>query len=294
VGSGQSASEHHQVLTGKREARVGSGTSPAGQHGAGWTALGRLDSTGRASLPVVSEAMSIETRWEAVTVGSDSFDAYCALPASGRGPGLLVLQEIFGVNANMRALAVRFAEVGYVALVPDMFWRVERRFERSDDSGMADAFAVSQRFDPEAARGDLQAAHAHLLGLAGCTGRVGAVGFCLGGTLAFLTATSSRVDGRSPDAVVCYYGSGINDYLGEVDRLESPILLHYGTRDDYITADKVAEVEAALAGRPDVEIHLYDAGHAFSNEDSARFYDPAAAAEAWPRTLEFLSRHLGT
>lgn len=237
--------------------------------------------------------MSIATRWETVTAGSDSFDAYCALPASGSGPGLLVLQEIFGVNANMRALATRFAEAGYVALVPDMFWRLERRFERSDDSGMADAFAVSQRFDLEAARGDLQAAHGHLLGLAECTGRVGAVGFCLGGTLAFVAATSSRVDGRGPDAVVCYYGSGINDHLGEVDRLEAPILLHYGTRDEYITADDVAGVEAALAGRPDVEIDRYDAGHAFSNEDSTRFYDPAAAAEAWPRTLDFLARHLG-
>jgi len=236
--------------------------------------------------------MSVTTRWNTIGAGEESFDAYCALPEIGSGPGLLVFQEIFGVNDNMRTLAGRLAEAGYVALVPDMFWRIERRFERSDDSGMADAFAVSQRFDLTAARGDIQAAHAHLLGLPECTGRVGAIGFCLGGTLAFVAGTSSRVGGRGPDAVVAYYGSGINDLLGEASRLEAPAMLHYGTRDEYIPADRIALVEAALAGRPDVELHRYDAGHAFSNEDSARFYDPTAAAEAWPRTLAFLRRHL--
>lgn len=236
--------------------------------------------------------MPVTSRWESVPVDGDAFDAFCAVPASGSGPGLLVFQEIFGINDNMQSLARRFAEAGYVALVPDMFWRVERRFERSDDSGMAEAFGVAQRFDLAAARGDIQAAHAHLAGLPECSGAVGAVGFCLGGTLAWMAGTSSRVGGAGPGAVVCYYGSGINDLLGEADRLDAPALLHYGTRDEYIPADKVAEVEAALAGRDDVELHRYDAGHAFSNEDSARFYDPAAASEAWPRTLAFLDRHL--
>jgi carboxymethylenebutenolidase len=225
-------------------------------------------------------------------VGSDHFDAYLALPPSGRGPGLLLFQEIFGINDNMRTLAGRLAEAGYVVLVPDMFWRIERRFERSDDSGMADAFAMVQRFDLATAGEDIQAAHAHLLSLPECDGRIGAMGFCLGGALAYVAAVSSRVDGHGPDAVVCYYGSAINDLLGEVDQLQAPALFHYGARDDFIPADRIAEVEAAVVGKPGVEFYRYDAGHAFSNEDSTRFYDPRAAAEAWPRTLDFLRRHL--
>lgn len=236
--------------------------------------------------------MPPSTRYESVPSGSDSFDAYCAVPEGGAGPGIMLFQEIFGVNENMRGLAGRLAEAGYVVLVPDMFWRLERRFERNDESGMADAFAMVEKFDPVAAGADIQATHAHLLGMPECTGKVGAVGFCLGGSLAFAAATSSRVDGRGPDAAVCYYGSAINDMLGLVDRIDVPVMFHYGTRDPYIPREKIEEVRRAVAGRPGVEFHLYDAGHAFSNWDAPSMYDEAAASEAWPRTLDFFARHL--
>ena len=237
--------------------------------------------------------MTVATRYETVAVDGDHFDAFCAVPESGRGPGVIVFQEIFGINDNMRGLAERLAEAGFVALVPDMFWRVERRFERKDESGIPDAFAIMSKFDFGLAEVDIAAAHAHLLGMPECSGRVGAIGFCLGGGLAFLAAASSRVDGRGIDAAVCYYGSAINDMLGRVDAITAPVLYHYGSRDAYIPEEKIAEVEKAVAGRPGVEFHRYDAGHAFSNWDAPSMYDEAAATEAWPRTIDFLSRHLG-
>jgi carboxymethylenebutenolidase len=232
------------------------------------------------------------SRYESVAVGADHFDAYCAVPASGTGPGVLLFQEIFGINDNIRGIADRLALAGYVTLAPDMFWRVERRFERDGEAGMADAAATAGKFDFSTAVDDIVATHAHLLGLAECTGRVGAVGFCLGGALAFAAAVASRVDGRGPDVAVCYYGSRINDMLGDVDRLECPTMFHYGAHDPYIPADKIDAVERAVAGRPDVEFLRYDAGHAFSNWDSPSMYDEAAATTAWARTLDFFARHL--
>jgi carboxymethylenebutenolidase len=237
--------------------------------------------------------MSVSTRYETiVTPDGAGFDAFCAVPASGSGPGVLLLQEVFGINDNMRGLAEKLAGHGYVVLVPDMFWRVEPRFERKDESGLGEAFAMVQQFDFEAGVGDIESTHAHLLAMRECSGKVGAVGFCLGGALAFAAATLSRVDGRGPDAAVCYYGSGINDLLGHVDALECPCLFHYGSNDAYIPAENIAEVEEAVAGRPGVAFHRYDAGHAFSNWDAPSMYDEAAADEAWSRTLAFFDAHL--
>jgi carboxymethylenebutenolidase len=237
--------------------------------------------------------MSVSTRYESVpTPTGESFEAFCAVPDGGSGPGILLFQEVFGINDNMRGLAERLAERGYVVLVPDMFWRIERRFERKDESGMADAFAVMQQFDFATALGDIQSTHAHLLSMPECSGKVGAVGFCLGGALAFAAATTSRVDGRGPDAAVCYYGSAINDLLGHVDALECPCQFHYGSNDPYIATEKIMEVEQAVTGRPGVEFHLYDAGHAFSNWDAPSMYDEAAADAAWSRTLAFFDTHL--
>lgn len=236
--------------------------------------------------------MTVGSRYESIPVGDDHFDAYCAVPSGGSGPGVLMFQEIFGINDNMRTLAGRLADAGYVVLVPDMFWRIERRFERNDEAGMADAFAIVQQLDWQKAVEDITAAHAHLRQMPECTGKIGAIGFCLGGGLAFAAATMSRVDGRGIDAAVCYYGSAINGMLGEVSRLECPALFHYGKNDPYIPPENIAEVEAAVSGRPGVEFYRYDAGHAFSNEDAPSLYDAKAAAEAWPRTLDFLGRHL--
>jgi carboxymethylenebutenolidase len=236
--------------------------------------------------------MAITTRYEQVTTEGGTFDAYCAVPESGRGPGILLFQEIFGINDNMRGLADRVAEQGYVALVPDMFWRLERRFERKDESGMGDGIALVMQLDMALAMTDIQAAHAHLLAMPECTGKVGAVGFCLGGGLAFACAATSRVEGQGPDAAVAYYGSHVNALLHLAGQIECPVMYHYGDEDAFIPKDKIDEVEQAVQGSPGVEFHRYAAGHAFSNWDAPSMYDQPAAEQAWARTLAFFERHL--
>ncbi len=237
--------------------------------------------------------MTITTRYEQVSAGDDgTFDAFCAIPDNGSGPGVLLFQEIFGINDNMRGLAERFAGEGYVALVPDMFWRLEPRFERKDESGMADAFAMVQRFDRDKGITDIQAAHAHLLGMDECTGKVGAVGFCLGGTLTFACAAFSRVDGKGIDAASSYYGSGNNELLGAIDQVECPLQFHYGAEDPFIPEEQIAEVEQAIEGRPGMELHRYAAGHAFSNWDAPSMFNAEAADAAWQRTTALFARHL--
>jgi carboxymethylenebutenolidase len=238
--------------------------------------------------------MSIETRYERVKAGDGGeFDAFAAIPETGGGPGILLFQEIFGVNDNIRELAGKLAEEGFVALAPDMFWRIEPRFERKDESGIGDAFAIVQKFDLMKSVADIQSTHAHLLGLPECSGKIGAVGFCLGGGLAFATAALSRVDGRGPDAAVCYYGSPVNQLLEHADKVACPVLFHYGDEDSFIPANLVEDVAKAFEGRPDVVLHHYAAGHAFSNNDAPSMYNAEAAALAWERTLAFFRQNLG-
>jgi carboxymethylenebutenolidase len=235
-------------------------------------------------------------RYERIGAGdaAGTFDAYCAVPSVGSGPGILLFQEIFGINDNMRGLADRLADAGYVVLVPDMFWRLEPRFERKGESGMADAFGMIQRYDFDTAPADINATHAHLLAMAECTGRVGAVGFCFGGALAFAAAATSRVEGKGIDAAVCYYGSAINGMLAMVGGIDCPVMYHYGEADDFIPTASADEVEQAVAACPGVEFHRYPApaGHAFSNWDAPSMYHEPSADEAWARTLAFLDGHL--
>jgi carboxymethylenebutenolidase len=238
--------------------------------------------------------MPVTTRYETISaVDGGTFDAYCAVPdGDRRWPGVVLFQEIFGVNDNMRGLAERMAGAGYVTLVPDMFWRLEPRFERKDESGLADGMALVQKFDWERGGADIASTLAHLRAMPEGTGRVGGVGFCFGGVLAYLSAATARSDGKGPDAAVSYYGSGVPGMLGLADQIECPIMFHYGDRDPFIPTDQIDQVEAAMAGRRDVEFHRYDAGHAFSNWDAPSMYNQPAAEEAWTRTLDFLSRHL--
>jgi carboxymethylenebutenolidase len=238
--------------------------------------------------------MSATTRYETVTADDGGkFEAYCAVPeGAGPWPGVVLFQEIFGINDNMRGLAEKVAAAGYVAIVPDMFWRLEPRFERKDESGLADGMALVQQFDWDLGRADIASTLAHLRAMPECNGRVGGVGFCFGGVLAFLFAATARPDGKGPDAAVSYYGSGVHGMLKIADRIECPIMFHYGDNDPFIPIEQIDETEATVAGRPGVEFHRYDAGHAFSNWDAPSMYNEAAAEQAWARTLDFFSRHL--
>jgi carboxymethylenebutenolidase len=210
------------------------------------------------------------------------FSAYVARPAADAAPAVVVIQEIFGVNAVMRALTDQFAEAGYLAICPDLFWRLEPGVDITDESEaeLQRAFALYNAFDVDAGLSDIAATIAHIRQDGGCSGKVGAVGFCLGGLLAYLTAT--RTDA---DAAVSYYGVGIDRYTAESDRLSAPLLLHIAQEDQFIPKPAQALIVAALKNHPHVQIHQYPGQeHAFARTGGDH-YNAEATAAAWARTL---------
>jgi carboxymethylenebutenolidase len=222
------------------------------------------------------------------------FDA-TVVAADDGGPGILLLQEIFGVGEFLLAKAQALADEGYVVACPDVFWRVERNVVLGhDEASLPKAFAYMQRYSDEVPDdtkfGDLVAALDHLRGLPEVGGRpTGVMGYCLGGLLAYGVAARGE-----PDACVSYYGSGIASRLDEADAVRCPVLFHYGGDDPFIPATEVEQVTEAFAGRDDVEVHVHaGAGHAFENFLAPQFHSPDATAAAWPITLDFLRRTLG-
>jgi len=234
------------------------------------------------------------TRTETITApDGGTFAGHLAVPDSGSGPGILLLQEIFGVNDFLKAKADELAALGYVVLCPDVFWRVEPGVSLPhDEAALGQAFGYMERFMANGmaeAPGDLGAALAHLRALPEVDGRkVAAMGYCLGGRLAYEIGV-----GGDPDAVVSYYGSGIATRLDDAGNITCPIIFHFGGSDPFIPNEEVDAISAAFKGRDDVDLHVQqDAGHAFENHLSEQFSNPAAAAESWPLTVEFLERTL--
>jgi carboxymethylenebutenolidase len=218
-----------------------------------------------------------------------SFCAYLASPASGRGPGIVVIQEIFGVNAVMRELADEFAASGFFALVPDLFWRLEPGVQLTDktDAEWSRAFALMQRFDAANGVKDIQAAITHLRKTVGVGGKVGAVGYCLGGFLAWLTAVRTDCD-----ASVGYYGMNIQNFLAEAANIKKLLMLHVAGNDEYNPPEAQKQVSEGLSANPLVTIHTYpQMSHAFARPGGAH-YDRANAGLANGRTIAFFRHHL--
>jgi carboxymethylenebutenolidase len=214
------------------------------------------------------------------------FDAYLSLPASGYGPGIVVLQEIFGVNNYMRSVADWYAAHGFVALVPDLFWRLQPGIQLTEVD-RAKAIELYLQLDETKAVEDSVAALSFLREHPACSGRAGAVGFCLGGKLAYLLSTRFK-----PDCAVGYYGVGIEKSLDEAKNIASPLLLHVAARDNNCPPEAQAQIHAALDDNDLVKISLYqDQGHAFGRPGSEH-YDAAAAELANLRSLEFFVTHL--
>ena len=208
-------------------------------------------------------------------------------PPSGGGPGLVLVQEIFGVSEYLQFSAERLARLGYTVLTPDLYWRVLAGADISDND-LDTAMDMAAELDPGAAVGDLIATLDHLRALDGVTGGTGILGFCLGGTLAYHVASAA-----GPDTCVSYYGSAIPDALDAMDGITCPILFHFGERDQYTPADAVDRVEAATTGRTNVQFERYPTGaHAFDNAWSDRFHQPRNAVMAWGVTAQFLQRTL--
>ena len=219
--------------------------------------------------------------------------AYLATPESGVGPGVVVMQEMFGVNPFVRHVCDVLAGAGYIALGPDLYWRQEPGLTDLTDGSEDDvnhAFALLEGFDVETGIDDLRTSIAHLRSLDGCTGRVGGVGYCLGGLLAYLLA--ARTDA---DCAVGYYGVGIEERLDEADKIAKPLMLHVAEEDRTMTPEAIATFTSALADHRLVSIHRYPGlDHGFARLGTKYFeYIEDAADLANRRTLEFLAVHLG-
>jgi carboxymethylenebutenolidase len=231
--------------------------------------------------------MSTTSRWIDIPAGNDSFSGYLALPKSGKGPGVIIVQEIFGVNSHIRAVADQYAADGYIALAPDVFWRTQPRVELTyEGADRNKAMELMQKTNVDLAVEDIGAAATALRALPEVTGKVAAVGYCFGGRLVYLAAAQGSLD-----AGVCYYGGGIQNSLDAASKIKAPLEFHYGDLDAHIPADAVKSVKDAFAGR-DAQVFTYpNADHGFNCTDRAS-YNQKAAALAHGRTLVFLSEKL--
>jgi carboxymethylenebutenolidase len=218
-----------------------------------------------------------------------SFGAYLATPKSGKGPGVLVIQEVFGVNPWVRAVVDGLALHGYIALAPDLFWRHEPglQLDERNEIQRKRAYELYGRFDADHGVADLVSALDMLRDHPSCTGKAGSLGYCLGGRLAYLLAAHSDADCN-----VGYYGVGIQNRLDEAATIDRPLLLHIAESDAFVPRSAQAKIKAGLEGRPRVRIHSYPgADHAFARFGGTS-YDQASAKLANTRTMEFLRRHL--
>jgi carboxymethylenebutenolidase len=238
------------------------------------------------------------SRVESVEASGGSLDLTVWLPEAGRGPGLLLIQEIFGVGDYIRAVAEDLAALGYVVGAPDLFWRIKPGHQAAhDQAGVTESLELASHFDAAQGVQDATAALRHLRALPEVDGGLGIIGFCLGGSIAYLVAAQAEVDAAAADlaAVVSFYGSMVPENLDAMGQVQSPMQLHFGGSDPYIPREQVARVEAAAADRPNVEMHVEeDAGHAFHNRMAPIFHVAEPAARAWRRTEEFLQQHLPT
>ena len=219
-----------------------------------------------------------------------SMGAYLALPESGSGAGLVLLQEIFGINQSLRETADLFAEEGYVTIVPDLFWRIEPGIDLGySESEFAKAIDLMGKFYLDQGIEDIGATLKALRAREECTGKAGCVGFCLGGKLAYLTAARQDVD-----VAVSFYGVGIEGYLAEAGSISCPLQMHFAALDQHVPEAAVNEISGQFEGRDNVEIYIYpNVDHAFYNHGRPTVYDRPASMMAHSRTIAALHKVMG-
>mgnify|MGYP001606000471 FL=1 len=221
------------------------------------------------------------------------FKGYLSLPhqagKGGKGPGIVLIQEIFGVNSHIRGVADQYASDGYTVLAPDIFWRMQPMVDLGyGQDDFQKGIGYMQKFDFAAGVADLAAAVAALRGLPECSGKVASLGYCMGGMLSFLCAANAGVD-----AAVCYYGGGIHTKLEEAGKIKCPMLFHFAGNDSYIPASAVEAVKQTFAGREGVRIDVYPGvDHGFNCWDRPA-YNQQSAALARGRSLAFLATTIG-
>lgn len=219
------------------------------------------------------------------------FSAYLAVPETDiPAPAVIVIQEIFGVNAVMRGICDNLAQAGYLAVCPDLFWRIEPNISLTDktEAEWAKAFDLFKKFNVDLGIEDLKSTLSFMRTYKDCTGKVGTVGYCLGGKLAYLMATRSDADCN-----IGYYGVGIETLLDEARNIKKPLMLHIAERDKFVPFEAQRDILTALKTNRHALVHVYpDVDHAFARE-GGEHYDKEAAHQANYRTADFLANCIG-
>ena len=229
------------------------------------------------------------SEYQPITVDDGTFRAYVARPSVGPAPVIVVIQEIFGVNADMRETCGELAERGFIAIAPDLFWRKEPGLDLNSwsEADWKKGLALYAEYDRTAGVRDIAAAAAVAKRIDGSSGKVGGMGFCLGGLMSFLTAARTDID-----VGVSYYGGGTDQVLDAAPALTAPFLIHLAEEDEFISKPAQEKIKAALSGKPNVELYSYlGCNHAFARH-TGMHYDRNAAATANERTWAFLINHL--
>jgi carboxymethylenebutenolidase len=218
-----------------------------------------------------------------------AFNAYIARPKILPAATVVVLQELFGVNADIRKTCDELAEQGFLAVAPDLFWRQEPGVDLNvtSEADWQHGLRLYQAYDRDAGVRDIQDTLKAVAKLPECTGKIGVQGYCLGALMTFLTAVRAQVN-----AAVAYHGADTEKYLGEVQNLHAPLVIHLGEEDEFISKAAQAQIKAALAGKANATVYSYPGQrHAFARHNGTH-YNAAAAALANGRTSEFLQREL--
>src|SRR3984957_15487960 len=218
-----------------------------------------------------------------------TFRSYISRPAKLPAPAVVVIQELFGVNADIRATCDELAAQGVIAIAPDLFWRQEPGVDLdvTSEAAWQHGLRLYAAYDRDAGANDIMATVRTAVKLPESTGKVALQGYCLGALMAFITAARYEVG-----AAVAYHGGDTEKYLGEVGSLRAPLLMHLGEEDEFISKTAQAQIKAALAKKPNATVYSYPGQrHAFSRHNGAH-YSAAAAMLANGRTKEFLHRHL--
>jgi len=221
------------------------------------------------------------------SAGGGKFSAYLAKPESNSGPGLLLVQEIFGVNSHIKDVADLYAKDGFIVLAPDLFWRVEPGVELGYDAeAMQKGLALVGKLDDKLLMSDLADTTKKLRSLSSSP-KIGVCGYCFGGYIAYRVAAAQLVD-----ASVSYYGGRIGGALEHAKNIHCPMIMHFAANDNHIPLSTVIEIRDAFAKMPHVQINVYkDVDHGF-NCDQRQTYNRQAAMLAYARSSTFLHKHL--
>lgn len=217
-----------------------------------------------------------------------NFVAYLALPERTPAPGLVLLAEVYNINDHIRSVVDGYAEAGFIVIAPDFYWRQEAgNYLPYTDEGRAKAQELRAALDTDQFAADLGDMFSALKARPDCTGKVGIMGFCLGGKFSYLAGTRHPID-----AAVSYYGVQIDEHLDEADNLRCPILMHFAENDMSVPAEAVAAIQARMGSWDKVAIEVYPGTEHGFNRYGYPPYNEAAAAQARERTLAHFRRHL--